>query len=89
VRLYDRLFVRENPDDAEEGSTYIDYLNPDSLKVVTAIIEPSVKNARVLEKYQFERTGYFSVDKDSTDQNLIFNRVVPLRDSWAKVEKVK
>ncbi len=89
VRLYDRLFVKENPDDIEEGKTYKDYLNPDSLKVITAMVEPAVKNAQVSEKYQFERTGYFSVDKDSTAQNLIFNRVVPLKDSWVKTEKVK
>jgi glutaminyl-tRNA synthetase len=89
VRLYDRLFIKENPDDTEGGTTYKDYLNPDSLKVVTAMIEPSVKNAQVLEKYQFERTGYFSVDKDSTAQNLVFNRVVPLKDSWTNLEKVK
>ena len=53
------------------------------------MVEPAVKNAQVSEKYQFERTGYFSVDKDSTAQNLIFNRVVPLKDSWVKTEKVK
>ena len=89
IRLYDRLFTKENPDDIEEGKTYKDYLNPDSLKIITAMIEPSVKNARVLDKYQFERIGYFSVDKDSTPQNLVFNRVVPLKDSWSKAEKVK
>ncbi len=89
IRLYDRLFVKENPDDSEEGTTYKDYLNPESLKVLTAMIEPAVKNAQVLEKYQFERIGYFSVDKDSTARNIVFNRVVPLKDSWSKVEKVK
>jgi glutaminyl-tRNA synthetase len=89
VRLYDRLFTIENPDDTEEGKTYKDYLNPDSLKVITAMIEPSVSTAGVLDKYQFERTGYFSVDKDSTPEKLVFNRIVPLRDSWSKIEKVK
>ena len=89
IRLYDRLFTKENPDDIEEGKTYKDYLNPDSLKVITAMIEPSVKNARISDRYQFERTGYFCVDKDSTPQNLVFNRVVPLKDSWSKVDKVK
>jgi len=89
IRLYDRLFTKENPDDIEEGKTYNDYLNPDSLKVITAMIEPSVKNARVSDKYQFERTGYFCVDQDSTPQNLVFNRVVSLKDSWSKAEKVK
>jgi glutaminyl-tRNA synthetase len=53
------------------------------------LIEPAVKAAQILEKYQFERTGYFSVDKDSTTNMLVFNRVVPLKDSWSKVEKVK
>jgi glutaminyl-tRNA synthetase len=89
IRLYDRLFIKENPDDLEEGESYKDYLNHDSLKIVTAMIEPSVVTAEVLAKYQFERTGYFSVDKDSTAQKLVFNRVVPLKDSWSKVEKVK
>ena len=89
VRLYDRLFIKENPDDIEEGKSYKDYLNPDSLKVITAKVEPAVKNAQVLEKYQFERIGYFSVDKDSTPQNIVVNRVVALKDSWIKAEKVK
>jgi glutaminyl-tRNA synthetase len=89
LRLYDRLFIKENPDEAEEGATFKDFLNPDSLKVITAFIEPAVRNAQVMEKYQFERTGYFSVDKDSTSQNLVFNRIVQLKDSWTKVEKVK
>ncbi|MCX6304233.1 MAG: glutamine--tRNA ligase/YqeY domain fusion protein [Bacteroidetes bacterium] len=89
VRLYDRLFTNENPDDAEEGKTYKDYLNPDSLRIITAMVEPAVSLAAVLDKFQFERTGYFSVDKDSTPQHLVLNRVVPLRDSWSKGEKVK
>jgi len=89
IRLYDRLFTKENPDDAEEGKTYKDYLNPGSLRVISALIEPSVLTAGVSDKYQFERTGYFSVDRDSTPGNPVFNRVVPLKDSWAKVEKVK
>jgi len=89
VRLYDRLFINENPDNAEEGKTFKDYLNPDSLRVITAMVEPSAANARISEKYQFERIGYFTVDKDTTPGNLVFNRVVPLKDSWTKVEKVK
>ena len=89
VRLYDRLFTKENPEDSEEGKTYKDYLNPDSLKIITAKVEPAVKKAQVSGKYQFERTGYFSVDPDSTAQKLIFNRVVSLKDSGTKVEKVK
>ncbi len=89
IRLYDRLFTRENPDEQEEGKSYKDYLNPDSLKIITAMIEPAVLTAGILDKFQFERIGYFSVDKDSTPGNLVFNRVVPLKDSWAKAEKVK
>jgi glutaminyl-tRNA synthetase len=89
VRLYDRLFGKENPEDAEEGKTYLDCLNPDSLSVITAMIEPSVMGSGISDKYQFERIGYFSADKDSTPQNLVFNRVVPLKTSWVKVEKVK
>jgi len=89
VRLYDRLFTTENPDETEEGKTFRDYLNPGSLKVIKAMVEPAVNQAQVSEKYQFERTGYFSVDKDSTPQKLVFNRVVPLKDSWSKGEKVK
>jgi glutaminyl-tRNA synthetase len=87
VRLYDRLFLKENPDDAEEGKTYKDYLNPDSLKTVRAFIEPGASGTLPGEKVQFERIGYFSADKDSSAENLIFNRVVQLKDSWAKVEK--
>lgn len=89
VRLYDRLFTKENPDDLAEGESYKDYLNPDSLKVIPAFIEPAVQNAAVLDKFQFERIGYFSVDLDSKPENLVFNRVVPLKDSWTKAEKVK
>jgi glutaminyl-tRNA synthetase len=88
IRLYDRLFTKENPEDIEEGKTFKDYLNPDSLRIITAMIEPSIKNARISDKYQFERIGYFSVDKDSTPENLVFNRVVSLKDSWSKMEKV-
>ncbi len=84
IRLYDRLFISETPDVAEEGKTFLDNLNPDSLKTVTAFVEPSVKDAKPMDKVQFERTGYFCVDKDSTAEKIVFNRTVPLRDSWAK-----
>jgi glutaminyl-tRNA synthetase len=87
VRLYDRLFTKENPDDNEEGKTYKDFLNPESLRIVVAKVEPAVTGSRILDKFQFERTGYFSVDKDSTQQKIVFNRVVPLKDAWAKLEK--
>ena len=84
VRLYDRLFTIPEPDDAEEGKSFIDYLNPDSLKVVNGYLEPSVKDSKAGDNYQFERLGYFVVDSDSRTDALVFNRVVPLRDSWAK-----
>jgi glutaminyl-tRNA synthetase len=87
IRLYDRLFLKENPDDAEEGKDYKDYLNPGSLKVITGYLEPTLSEALPGEKYQFERIGYFSADKDSSRGNLIFNRTVTLKDSWAKLEK--
>jgi glutaminyl-tRNA synthetase len=88
VRLYDRLFTKENPDDLAEGESYKDYLNPGSLKVITGFVEPQVIQARMGDKFQFERIGYFSVDPDTTREKMIFNRVVPLKDSWAKTEKV-
>lgn len=86
VRLYDRLFKVENPD-GQEGS-FLDYLNPDSLKVITnAKVEPALKDAKPLDKFQFLRMGYFCADKDSTSSKLIFNRSVTLKDTWAKVHK--
>ena len=87
IRLYERLFTKENPDDMPEGQSYKDCLNPESLNIISGLIEPEILSSKVLDKYQFERIGYFSVDKDSTPQNLVFNRVVPLKDSWAKMEK--
>jgi len=89
VRLYDRLFTVENPENTEEGKNFKDYLNPDSLKVINARIESSIKDAQISDKYQFERMGYFSVDKDSASDKLVFNRVVPLKDSWLKMGNVK
>ena len=89
IRLYDRLFSIENPDNAEEGKTYQDYLNPDSLKIITGYLEPSAIHAKIFDKFQFERIGYFSLDPDSSAGKLVFNRVVSLKDSWAKMEKDK
>ena len=83
IRLYDRLFNVESPDGDKEHD-FLEFINPDSLKVVTGFVEPSLKEASVGEKYQFQRIGYFCVDKESTKENLIFNRTVPLRDSWSK-----
>ncbi len=87
VRLYDRLFSDENPD-GHEGVDFKEFLNADSLKVLTtAMVEPGLKSAKPLDKIQFQRLGYFCVDKDSTEDKLVFNRTVPLRDSWAKMAK--
>lgn len=87
ARLYDHLFVKPNPDDIEEGGSYLDNLNPDSLKVVECRVEPSVLGAEPGTRYQFERVGYFCVDTDSTAEKLVFNRTVTLRDAWANIEK--
>jgi glutaminyl-tRNA synthetase len=90
IRLYERLFVKENPDDAEEGKDFLSNLNPDSLKILKGCkLEPSLKNAKIGEVYQFERVGYFTLDKDSKENNLVFNRAVTLKDSWAKIQKKK
>ncbi|MEE2902468.1 MAG: glutamine--tRNA ligase/YqeY domain fusion protein [Myxococcota bacterium] len=91
VRLYDKLFNVEDPNIVEEGQTFLDHLNPDSLEIIeNAKLEPSFKSAEAGAKYQFERTGYFCVDsKDSTAEKLVFNRTVALRDSWAKMMKKK
>lgn len=85
IRLYDRLFLTEDPDDVAEGLDYKSNLNPGSLKIQTGFIEPSVKDAKKLDKFQFERIGYFSVDYDSTPDHLVFNRIVTLKDSWSKI----
>jgi len=85
VRLYDRLFIKENPYDCEEGDTFLSNLNPESLVKVEAYIEPSVLQAKPLDSYQFERLGYFCVDKISTRDKPVFNRTVTLRDSWARI----
>jgi len=87
ARLYDHLFLKPNPDDVEEGQDYTSNLNPDSLEVVPCYVEPSVMGAQVGACYQFERLGYFCVDRDSTPERLCFNRTATLRDSWAKIEK--
>jgi glutaminyl-tRNA synthetase len=88
VRLYDKLFTKENPDDESEGKSFIDYLNPDSLKLLPhCLVEPSLKVARPGQTFQFLRQGYFCVDPDSKEGKLIFNRTVTLKDSWSKIEK--
>ncbi len=86
VRNYDRLFTVENPDSNDDGKSFLDHLNPDSLKVLKAYVEPELAAAKVGDRVQFERLGYYVVDSDSTDQKKVFNRIVPLRDSWSKME---
>ena len=90
VRLYDSLFTRPDPDAVEDGRSYTDFLNPDSLEVLTACqLEPGLAEAEVGSRYQFERLGYFCVDPDSTEGAPVFNRTVTLRDTWAKIQKAQ
>ena len=90
VRLYDHLFTKENPHDAEEGSDFKSNLNPNSLELLRpCYVEPTLKNAKPLSRYQFERLGYFCVDPDTTADKLVFNRTVSLRDTWAKIQKAQ
>lgn len=88
VRLYDYLFSKPDPDDVEEGKDYKSNLNPKSLEIINyAKLEPSLKEAKPGDTYQFERMGYFCMDPDSSDVKPVFNRTVTLRDTWAKIEK--
>lgn len=84
-RLYSTLFSKEDPDDVEEGKTFLDYLNPESVVVQNGFIEPSLGEAKAGDKFQFERIGYFCADPDSTKDKMVFNRTVGLKDSWAKM----
>jgi len=86
VRLYDRLFTDESPD-THKGKDFLEFVNPNSLQVVTGYLEPSLKDAKNEDKFQFQRLGYFTVDKDSTDQKLVFNRTVSLKDTWEEKGK--
>ena len=86
VRLYDRLFTSEDPGSTEDGKTYLDYLNPNSLKTVKAFAEPAIKEHSIGEQVQYERVGYFVVDPDTTSEKLVMNRIVSLRDTWGKME---
>jgi glutaminyl-tRNA synthetase len=88
VRLYDTLFMKENPGEEEEGKDWLDNINPNSLEVLSACkLEPYLRQAAPGDRYQFERLGYFCVDKDSTPEKPVFNRTVTLRDTWAKIER--
>ena len=90
VRLYDHLFAQVDPDDVGEGGSYMDTLNPGSLETLTGCwVEPSLSGASVGSRYQFERLGYFCVDPDSSEQRLVVNRTVTLRDTWAKIERTQ
>jgi glutaminyl-tRNA synthetase len=85
VRLYDRLFTHENPD-GDKDVDFKEYINPNSLEVITGFLEPSLASAKDGERFQFQRLGYYCVDKDSSSEKLVFNKTVGLRDTWAKVE---
>ncbi len=87
VRLYEHLFAAENPNVVEDGKSFTDYINPNSLRKITAYCEPSLANTKVGEQVQFERLGYFCADADGIEGKPVFNRTVTLKDSWAKVEK--
>ena len=86
VRLYDRLFSVEDPEQDEDGD-FLQYINPNSMEIVHGFAEIALKKAKPEDKFQFQRLGYFTLDKDSTEENDIFNRIVTLRDTWAKQHK--
>ncbi len=87
VRLYDRLFLKEDPNNVEEGQTYLDNINPNSLKIITAKAEPDLVKVNAGDKFQFERLGYFVVDKDSKTEKVVYNRTVTLKDEWVKYKE--
>ena len=86
VRLYDRLFTDESPD-THKDKDFMEFVNPDSLEVITGYVEPSLKDSKSGDQMQFQRIGYFCVDPDTTSDKLVFNRTVGLRDSWAKIQE--
>lgn len=88
IRLYDRLFIKENPNEVEEGADFLSNVNPHSLEILdSGFVEPSLEKANAGEIFQFERLGYFCVDPDSTPEKKVFNRTVTLRDTWANIQK--
>lgn len=89
VRLYDRLFIKEDPMDIEDGKSFLDYVNPESLVILrSCYLEPTLKDAKPGDRFQFERLGYFCVDtRDSNEEKLVFNRIVTLKDTWEKIRK--
>jgi glutaminyl-tRNA synthetase len=86
VRVYDRLFTNESPDKDKEVD-FKEFINPNSLKVITGYVEPSLMDSKELDHFQFQRLGYFCVDRDSTSEKLVFNKTVGLRDTWAKISE--
>ena len=86
IRLYDRLFLDESPD-THKDKNFLDFVNPNSLKTVTGFVEPSLTSAKEGESFQFQRVGYFCVDRDSTPEKLVFNKTVDLKDSWEEKGK--
>jgi glutaminyl-tRNA synthetase len=88
VRLYDQLFIKEDPTDAGDRADFKAYLNPNSLEILSSCrVEPSLAGATTGSRYQFERQGYFCIDPDSSAGKIVFNQTVPLRDTWSKIEK--
>ncbi len=88
VRLYDRLFTDESPD-THKDKDFMEFVNPNSLEVITGFLEPSLKEAKAGDQMQFQRLGYFCVDPDTSEDKLVFNKTVGLRDTWAKIEEKK
>ncbi len=86
VRIYNRLFLEEAPD-SHEDQDFMDFLNPESLKIINAFVEPSLSSATIGDRFQFQRLGYFNVDDDSKEGQLVFNKTVGLRDTWQKVNR--
>jgi len=84
-RIYDRLFLKEDPEEGEEG--FLACLNPDSLQVLHGYVEPLLAQTKAGDRFQFERLGYFCTDQDTTDYKTVFNLTVSLKDTWAKIEK--
>jgi glutaminyl-tRNA synthetase len=88
VRLYDHLFAKERPEDTADGEDFKSNLNPESLTTLSdCMIEPSLKDANTLDRFQFERLGYFCLDRETSKEKMVFNRTVTLRDTWAKIQK--
>jgi glutaminyl-tRNA synthetase len=83
--MYDRLFDKEDPEEGDEG--FLNCMNPNSLEILTGYVEPHLASVEVGSRFQFERLGYFCVDKDSTPEKTVFNLTVNLKDTWAKMGK--